>query len=156
MRDPEGLKNCFDEYYRYLQSVRKSLPPSAFAFANAPWHYDYSDHKCPHDAWVESLNINELSSGERSQYREIEINVRLLGAYHDGHIELLYKKALSYSLTSSAEFKMSPLGEGHGDWLIDEIRLSERGFVLHEINFSKGGNWIIECTDIDYKWIPFK
>lgn len=43
---------------------------------------------------------------------------------------------------------------GHGDWLIDEIRLSDRGLVLHEILFSSGARWLIESEDIEYTWEP--
>ncbi len=45
---------------------------------------------------------------------------------------------------------------GHGDWLIDEVRLSEREFVLHEVEFSHGSRWIIECEDLIYQWKPFE
>lgn len=31
---------------------------------------------------------------------------------------------------------------------------SQRGFVLHEIEWSCGSRWLIECSDVSYKWIP--
>jgi hypothetical protein len=47
-----------------------------------------------------------------------------------------------------------PLNVGHGDWLTDEIRLSDRNLVLHEIEFSRGSRWLIEAEDIVYEWKP--
>jgi len=43
---------------------------------------------------------------------------------------------------------------GHGDWLFDEIRLSENGFVLHEVLFSNDSLWLIEAKDISCQWRP--
>jgi hypothetical protein len=75
----------------------------------------------------------------------------LLSAYHDRHIELIYDGVRNYSLEASAEFKSPPACKiGHGDWLIDEIRLSEGNLVLHEIEFSIGSRWVIECENIRY------
>jgi hypothetical protein len=42
----------------------------------------------------------------------------------------------------------------HGDWLIDEIRLTESRSLIHEIKLWKDGNWQIECSNIRFKWIP--
>jgi hypothetical protein len=152
--DPKLISARFAAYQDYLQSIRQKLPTATYEFAIADSHYNPEAHECPHDSWVESLNVSEPSSGERWQYRSIAINLRLLGAYHDGHINLEYREVRSYSLQTPATFKMPPLGVGHGDWLTDEIRLSERGLVLHEIEFSRGSTWLIECEDIFYEWQP--
>jgi len=55
----------------------------------------------------------------------------------------------NYSLACSEQ-----IGSGHGDWLYDEIRLSARGYVLHEIEWSRGSRWLIESGDVAYKWSP--
>src|SRR5919202_1729543 len=149
----EELRPRFEAYRRYLDSVREQLPPAAFAFATADWHYAFSDHRCPHDAWVEALTISEPASGERQEQRRIDIHVRLLGAYHDGHIDLYYRDVRSYTLELPAS--PSRIKIGHGDWRDDEVRLSERGLVLHEIVFVGGSHWLIECEDIQYEWRPF-
>lgn len=80
----------------------------------------------------------------------MEIICRLFAAYHDGHIELKYSNVRSYSLASN------PRTTDHGDWLYDEIRLSEEGHVLHEVEWSKGGLWLIECGDVTYEWLPLE
>lgn len=154
--DLASLNSRFVAYLKYLRSVRDKLPPSAYEFAVADCHYDPSSHECPHDSWVESLTISEPFSGDTREYRGIEISLRLLGAYHDGHIELTYQDVKSYSLETPAEFRMPPHNVGHGDWLTDEIRLSQGGHVIHEIEFSRGSRWIIECVDILYRWQAFE
>jgi hypothetical protein len=142
------LPGRFEAYREYLQSIKEHLSPSAFEFAIAGWHYDYRDHRCPHDSWVESLTIHEPASGERLQNRSLSISIRLLGAFHDGHLSLDYADVQTYTLENPRT------RAGHGDWLVDEIRLSEDGFVLHEVVFSNGSRWLIEAKDISYEWRP--
>jgi hypothetical protein len=142
---PELLERS-SVYREYLQSIRDRLPLSAFEFATAAWHYDYSDHRCPHDSWVESLAIVEPAGGERLQHRTLHISVRLFGAYHDGHVLLDYSDVNTYSL------EKRKTQAAHGDWLVDEIRLSENGLVLHEVVFNSGSRWLIEAADISYEW----
>lgn len=149
--DPYEQNRRFAAYQQYLQANKDRFPPSAFAFAIAPWHYDISDSRCPHDSWVEELIISEPARGERSENRWLEISVRLLGAYHNGHLELRYVDVKSYHLDVPAETVRPFIG--HGDWLLDEVRLSESSLVLHEIRFERG-HWQIECTDIKASWHP--
>jgi len=139
----------WSNYCAYLESVKNRLPPSAYDFATASWHYDFSDHRAPHDGWVEQLIISEPATGERKEIRALEVIVQLFAAYHDGRIELKYSDVESYSLASGVTN-----ASGHGDWLYDEIRLSEEGRVLHEIEWSNGGLWLIECGNITYCWKP--
>ena len=135
-------------YEEYLTSIKNRLPVSTFEFATADWHYDARDHRCPHDSWVESLTINEPASGERLQHRSLGISVRLLGAFHDGHILIDYTGVHAYSLERPKKLA------GHGDWSVDEIRLSENGLVLHEVLFSSDTRWLIEAQDISCEWRP--
>jgi len=73
----------------------------------------------------------------------------LLGAYHDGHLELSYSGVRAYSLV--AEIPEKP---NIGDWLRDEVRLSGNRLVLHEIVFSTRSRWLIESRDVEFRWIP--
>lgn len=145
----EEFRDRFRKYYEYIESVKHLLPPSAYSFATAAWHYNYSDPRCPHDAWVDSVTIQEREypvDSERNR-RSIDIFVRLVGAYHDGYIELTYKGVCRYSMNMDTD-------GGHGDWMVDEIRLSNDGLVEHEIIFMTS-KWVIECEDIIYDWKPF-
>lgn len=147
--DSQTAQQRFSTYYSYLEKLRDKFPASAYNFATASWHYDFRDSKCPHDAWLEELRIAELSGGERQEVRRIEIFTRLIGAYHDGTIELSYPDVSSYFLQTPD----SEIFTSHGDLLIDEVRLSERGNVVHEILFHRGTRFIIESKDIIYRWI---
>jgi hypothetical protein len=145
----EEWQSGWAAYVAYLDSVRGRLPRGAYEFATASWHYNFEDHLSPHDGWLDEVVIREPASGERKEGRSLEIVARLLAAYHDGHIELKYSVVQDYSLASGTTG-----GSGHRDWLYDEVRLSERGCVLHEVEWSGGGLWLIECGDITYKWTP--
>lgn len=147
---PDEIKKAFSNYNSYLESIRKDLPASAYDFAVASWHYNHDDHQCPHDSWLESLAISEPSSGSRHEKRRIAIEIRLLGAYHDGYLELSYPDVKFYSLFA----RPNSSKKEHGDWLVDEIRLSDENLVLHEILFSSGSRWIIESDNILFRWEP--
>jgi len=84
--DESGIS--WKRYMAYFATIRDRLPGIAREFVEAPWHYDTNDHRCPHDAWVEQVLISEPANGDRRQRRRIDIQVRLLGAYHDGHLTL--------------------------------------------------------------------
>jgi hypothetical protein len=151
----EEISSRYAAYREYLERNKDRMPAAVFAFATADWHFDYQAAQALHDAWVERLTIVEPAEGERSQYRSIDIEVRLKGIYHDGYTEIRYRKVRSYSLSTPAEFELPPsYRTGHGDWLIDEISLSDRGLVVHEIRFSRGSRWVIGCEDIEHEWVP--
>jgi hypothetical protein len=146
----EEFQHGFKAYCDYLESIESQLPQSAYEFATAEWHYNFSDSKSPHDGWLEELIIREPAFGDRRQHRSLEIFIRLFAAYHDGYIELTYRKVRSYTFN-----KFVASLPNHRDWLYDEIRLSENNLVLHEIEW-ESGNWLIECEDVFYDWKPFK
>ena len=161
----DELRLAWKAYSEYLESIKDRLPKSAYDFATAPWHFfnpdkgflDIDDpriHMAPHDSWLEVATIAEPSTGERLQYRSLDIFVRLLGPYHDCHIELNYGQVKSYSMVAALDGSES--GIRHGDWLSDDMRLSERGYVLHEIEWSNSSNWQIECKEFSYRWSPLE
>jgi hypothetical protein len=159
--DPTEIKALQKRYGEYLESVQNHLPLSAYAYATAPWHYDPSDHRCPHDAWVESVTIYEEKNDDNPIDRTINIRIRLLGAYHDGHIELIYQDVNSYALSKPSGIPdTDSIGQWnvkyHWDWLFDEVRLSDRGMAIHEIVFASDAHWQIECRDMAYEWKPLE
>ena len=141
-------------YQDYLRSIRDRLPAHVYDFATRHWRGDFDLRRDLHDSWVEELTIREPASGQRNESRELEIRVRLLGPYHDGRIEMMYSRVEYYRLETPTEFGFPLVDPSHGDWLVDEVRLSERGHILHEIEFSSGSHWIIECHDLRYAWLP--
>lgn len=148
------VEGKFNSYMNYLISNKDLFPKNAYEFAIAEWHYNPQDHRCPHDSWVESLQIIEKEMPQEDNERGLEIEVCLLGAYHDGNIKIIYKgiKGYTFNLVPDSVFKV----KAHGDWIIDEIRLSEQEWLVHEIEFWLKGKWYIECEDIYYEWLPFE
>jgi hypothetical protein len=114
------------------------------------WYFDFSDHRCPHDAWLEQVTVSETGTGATGEERAVSLSIRLLGAYHDGHIQIRYPRVFSYRVEGLDGAR------GHRDWRYDEFRLSERGHLLHEIEWwgsQPTGTWLIEASDIEYEWI---
>lgn len=146
--DPKG---SFERYRAYLETVRERFPVSAYALATSDWYFDARDHRCPHDAWLESSQLSESGTGERAETRDLSLTLRLLGAYHDGHIELFYPRVVSYF------FDAANVEHGHGDFRYDELRVDDAGRLEHEIEWSSSGltrRWRIVASDVIYRWTP--
>lgn len=155
MHDPDAYNlespNRFELYARHLESIKPKLPSRVYEFAAAPWHYDDGTEGL-HDSWLESMTIYEPSSGERQHERSIEIEAKLLSAYHDRILTLRYFRVRKYKIQTPAKFKYLPSAKtGHGDWLYDEFDVSRSGFVIHEVRFSRGSTWWIECADLEFR-----
>lgn len=136
-------------YEEYLKAEGHRMPSGALKLALSAKWYDFSIHQCPHDAWLEECRIIESDSGGESS-RCGSLEIRLLGAYHDGTIHLRYPRLYSYSMQSSKCEK------GMNDWRYDEFRLSGNGHLLHEIEWASGDRWLIEADDIEFEWRPFE
>jgi hypothetical protein len=145
---PGTFQSDWGRYEAYLREHREQFPPAACALATGAWYYDASTSRCPHDAWLEALTLAEPATGERHEQRTLAATIRLLGAYHDGYLELHYPVVFSYDLQATS----TP--QGHGDWLFDEFRISEGGRLLHEIEWAAGTRWLIEASDVHLKWLP--
>ena len=147
----EDVTSAFERYSKYLKQNRNRFPASAYALASSDWYYGFSAHHAPHDAWLESAQLNEAGSGLRKDIRASSFTIRLLGAYHDGHIEFHYPQVFNYSLSCGG------LGSGHGDWRYDEFRVDGEGRLVHEIEWAAVGgtqSWIIVASDVHHKWVP--
>lgn len=149
----EDVVESYRRYQQYLREHQHEFPPGAFALGTAEWWQLPHDHRCPHDGWLESLTISEPASGERGEERHTAIRIRLLGAYHDGHIELFYPRVFRYHLQNASCIR------GQQDWLYDEFTLSVAGNVIHEIEWSGSSagenfHWLIETSDVEFQWIP--
>jgi hypothetical protein len=147
----DDVAAAFQCYRAYLQSMREVFPPSAYALATSDWYFDFRNHRCPHDAWLDTLSLFESSNGERSRQRSLSLNVRLLGAYHDGYIELHYPQVFCYA------FNIKRGEYGHRNWRYDEVRVSRQGHLVHEIEWwgaDENGVWVIEASDLEFRWVP--
>src|SRR6266567_6369199 len=121
----QDVGGAYEHYQEYLREHRAEFPSSAFSLGTAAWYYDPQDHRCPHDGWLESIVIDEKADIDGGK-RATAIRIRLLGAYHDGHIKLVYLKVFAYTLQGAG------CDRGLGDWLYDEFRISPNGHLTHE------------------------
>lgn len=142
----------WQEYERYVRDNQSAFPPGAYALATSSWYYGFSDHRAPHDAWLEWAKFEEPATGTRSQNRRLSLRVRLLGAFHDCYLEFFYPTVYSYL------FENSGCTGGHADWRYDEFCLSPAGHLLHEIEWAGGpgvkARWLIEASDVEFTVHP--
>jgi hypothetical protein len=146
----DDVAAAFKRYRQYLAENEHLFPKSAYALASSQWYYDFNDHRCPHDSWLDSLVVQETGKGKRKEKRHTSITIRLLSAYQDGVIELDYKDVISY--------KMQGLSGAHDgcDWLYDEFLTSKQGHLMHQIEWGQSGRvlvWCIEAADVSLKWV---
>jgi hypothetical protein len=148
-KTPDGHNIIYpQQYVDYIMSIRERLPAGVRAIVSSKFYFDPSDHRCPHDSWVERLTLSEPSSGDRSQFRELSLSIRLLGAYHDGYIDFSYVRLKRYFLDGSQLGSIRSAGTAHSDWLTDEFILLDDGLVSHEIRFRSGAVWTIVSEDV--------
>jgi hypothetical protein len=134
---------------KFLQENENVFPPSAFALGTANWYQNANEHRCPHDARLENFTLSESATKEDASQRTVAIRILLSAAYDDGFIEFFYPKVFCYNLAAPS------CNKGHKDWVYDEFRLSKSNHVIHEIEWREDNfNWIIEASDVEYKWIP--
>jgi hypothetical protein len=145
-----------EAYVAYLKTIAEFLPAATKEFALSDWYYTDPD-RCPHDAWVERVELFENFSGERKEQRNIGIKIRLLAASHAGHILFTYENVFGYDLTFSPSIRQwdgKLVLPKHEDWMSDEVSLNSSGHVTHEIHFSSRCIWKIEAECISYAFTP--
>lgn len=148
-QDHDEFFASLERYERYLQGVMARLPNGAREFVSQPhWHRDGADHRVLHDSWVESVRLVEVAVDAELQTRRVDVVVTLLGPHHDFRTTISYVGIRRYQM-SSGDSEI-PYGRpwNHGDWLIDELTLSETGGISHEIWFSTGAIWHFESHDL--------
>lgn len=146
--------------FEKAQSIAASLPKGVRSFALDENYWDPRSQLCPHDAWVQEIAVREIMAKPVSNYssdfeevigrqnRMLAISLQLLGWSHENILTFSYERVSRYSLAIS---HLSTGGNrAHGDWLEDTIGLGKAGGVVHEIRFSSGAEWLIECSDISF------
>jgi hypothetical protein len=146
----QDVVGAYRRYQEYLRQHQREFPPGAYALATAEWYQNPSDPRCPHDGRVENFIMSQTDADKGK--RIVTVRIRLLGAYHDGYVELFYPQVFKYTLESPS------CGANLGDWLCDEFRLSSSRHLVHEIEWvglahGKQSRWIIEASDIEFRWI---
>ena len=139
----------YEQYKEYLESIREKLPKSAYEFATASWHYG-EDPRNPHDYVIQSFDLLQIKADSQGTHQEPSLDIRIMvnTNYEGGWLRLTYKSVHTLSLSTSEA--ISPIDTT--GWRVDEIELSENGFVAHLVRFDCDINWRIECEDIEFGW----
>ena len=138
-RHLDGVKQRWDAIRQYNASISGKLPVGAKAFALADWHYNSDDPSCPHDSWIQSLEIRAATSRTEVQ----GLRIKLLGAYHDREIHLDYAGIVDLFIVGQLVLP----SRQRPDWLYDEVHLCDSGSVEHLIEFETA-SMRIECADL--------
>ena len=152
---PEPGRIDFDRYARYVESIRDRLPKHVHAFASDPRFFNITSNSSLHDAWLESFTVREAASGQRHEIRRLEIQILLLGPFHDLRTRLHYTDVIGYSAFAPAK-PGHPRYEhtAHGNLITHEVRLSDNGGLIHEILFERDATILIECADFRHSEEP--
>jgi hypothetical protein len=136
------------EYLTYVESCQEKLPVAAYDYAKASWHYDMTDPRCIHDAWLLSFTIKEasLERPERDPER-FEMEISFLSAFENRVLNFAYKDVIQYRLETPAQI------HAHSEVYFDEIRLSAQDNVVHEILFMSNVRWVIEARDFVFSCV---
>ena len=118
------------------------------------WYEDHYDPRCPHDAWLNKLDFTiEGRNGDEQQCRK-NLQIILLGAYHNGLITLTYQDVRQYHITLTRKEERPGMSWGRQDWLEDKVTILTPTLIEHRINWETE-EWIIEAEKIDFRWARF-
>lgn len=134
----------------FFEGMNTEVVCNGLELSQSKWYSDPTDVRCPHDSWVDKIEIYEKSLNKSDQTRQVGVSIHLLNAFHSGYITLRYTNVISYSLTM---LRLSQRGNrAHGDWLEDKLGfILESGFVFHQIWLSSGATICIVCEDMRYE-----
>src|SRR6266567_4424632 len=91
----------FQEYLKHLEAWKDKLPVAAYDYAIAKWHYDMTDSRCIHDAWLLFLTIKETARAKPERKSErFEIEASFLSAFESRVLHFSYKDVIQYCLAT--------------------------------------------------------
>ena len=147
--ETEGID--FTKYATYIASIRSEISPHVYSLASDPRFFDLSSHSSFHDAWLESVTIREVASGERKEIRRLEVILSLLGPFHDRRIQMHYTGVTRYTFDALPHYGVPRYDHtAHGDLFTHEIRLGHDGLLIHELLFESDATFLIECSDFSH------
>lgn len=139
-------------YEEDLAPIVSQLPVDARKYALASWHCDPTDHRCIHDAWVETISVVEAGTGARKEIRSMGVVIRLLAAHHDRRLILKFPGVRRYSV-QRLQSQFDRPNAGHGDVLDDSIKLASDGYLLYTLR-TEFGTVEIEAKDLQFSQQP--
>jgi hypothetical protein len=75
----------------------------------------------------------------------------LVSRYHPGTRVLTYSNVVAFQFKLLKAAVWPPFLPGClGDWIVDEVTISDTGLIVHEVLYSNGGVWRVECETFSY------
>jgi hypothetical protein len=137
------LKSLWSEYSDYVATIRSKLPLELAAFADAEYHYDFTDHRSLHDSRAVKFEVSSYVC--EANEPKLRIDLWLLGAYGDYITKIQYLDVGNWDLPSLRANKL-------------ELSLDEFGFngyeIIHWIRWVDGIIWTIKCRDFRIEQHP--
>lgn len=131
----------YGKYLEEFSKIRHKFPDEVVQFVEDENRFCLQAGESLHDAWIESLVVRERRSlGDVAS--GCEISLELLGQLHDRRIVLCYREVKAYSVEGLG---CACWNSFHGDIYTHEVRLSDDGFVIHEIVGADGFRIQVEC-----------
>ncbi|GAA0763856.1 hypothetical protein LRH25_32540 [Ideonella azotifigens] len=137
-KDASGAMR-FDRYFEYLSKIKDQLGEHVFSFAADPGRYYLDTPGTLHDAWLSDLNIG---SALLAKPLATNIEIKLLGAFHDREFLLQYQNVLKFDINWVAT--VSPV-----DLLTHEFRCID-SVIEHEYQFDHEMKLQISCTSMQW------
>ena len=145
----------FGTYAAYLATVRDRLPAHVAAFASDERHFALNAPETLHDAWLVGITVANRPPGRDEEHRRTEVDVRLLGPFHDREHVLRYTGVRRYEVVGVG------VADGHENMYAHEVRLAPDGVgLIHEYLFRgwTDGNdtpVLIECANFTHEMLPW-
>jgi len=134
----------FDGYFAYLAGIRERLGEALYAFAADFDRYGPHARGSLHDAWLQRLTLAPADARSRAPRMDVEID--LLGPWHDRLLCLRYEEASAYS------FAQPPREGGAAqDLLCHELRLDDAGRLEHFLMFDDGFSVLVACRSLRFE-----
>ncbi len=131
----------FSSYIEYLDSIKHKISQSIYDFASDIGRHNF-DKRSLHDSWLKNLKVET-----NFETRYSDINIVLLGAYHDREFYLNFKEVRQYKISQS-------LQDIDRDLLAFEIKFEPNAYnenqLVFRALFSGNENEIeIFCNDME-------
>ncbi len=138
LRQDERQTWLLDDYLTHVASASADWPGDLKDLASLQ-RLGLSGRGSLHDSWLQSSRID--SGDLRQKHAETNIEIVLLGAYHDRYFRLRYMGVVEYRLDSQGP---------RDDLLVHEI-YREDDLWVHEMLFASGSTVHIRCRSMTFE-----
>ena len=143
----DASRDCLAEYRAYLAENAHRFPRGAYRLAKAPWYTEPLHFRCPHGArlgsWTYASDGDGTPGGLRILLHSADLRGRIIFLYKDVYARRMH------------------IFDGRGvrdtRWRFDELRVTDDGHVLHEIEWNEPagvGTLLIEAADVEFHYTP--